>query len=679
MKWGRTLSAAAALIASLEAAKAGAATLPAGFQQTIVFWNLVRPTAVRFSPDGRVFVTEKSGLIWVFSSLSAVTPTLFADLRTNVYDYWDRGLLGLALHPNFPATPYVYVLYTYDAPIGGTAPTWNDTCPNPPGSSNGCVASGRLSRLTASGSVMTGDEVVLLESWGQQFPSHSIGDLRFGPDGALYVSAGEGASFTNVDYGQFGSPKNPLGDPPVPVGGSQTPPTAEGGALRSQSLLRVEGGPILTSGTILRLDSNGASLPDNPLAGSADETARRIIASGFRNPFRFAIQPGTGSLFVGDVGWDTWEEIDRIGSPNAAVMNFGWPCFEGVAAQKNYAPVSLSLCQSLYSNPGAAIAPFWAYAHSQRVIPGETCPKGTSSISGIAFYDGTGNYPATYNGALFFTDYSRRCAWVMLSDASGQPDPTKISTFIADAPTPIDFQPGPGGDLYYVDHLGGTIRRIQYNAPVPVSTATPMSGGAPLTVEFDASGSTPAHPGDTLTYAWDFDDDGQYDDSTLAHPTRVYSTPGTYTARLRVTDNHGESAAADPITIRASDTPPVPVIDTPSATQTWRVGDLISFSGHASDVQDGPLPATALTWSIVLRHCPAECHEHHLETLTGESAGSFSAPDHDYPSSLRLDLTATDSAGSSATQSVDLLPQTVTFTFDSSPPASSFRSAAAAA
>jgi len=118
---------------------ASGANLPLGFQETIVFSGLTNPTAVRFSPDGRVFVAEKSGLIKVFDDLSDPFPTVFADLRTNVHNFWDRGLLGLALHPNFPTTPYVYVLYTYDAPIGGIAPTWgtfgatSDGCPNPPG------------------------------------------------------------------------------------------------------------------------------------------------------------------------------------------------------------------------------------------------------------------------------------------------------------------------------------------------------------------------------------------------------------------------------------------------------------------------------------------------------------------------------------------------------------------
>ena len=114
--------------------------------------GLTSPTNFRFSPDGRLFVAEKSGLIKVFDGLTDTTPTIFADFRSKVDDYWDRGLLGLALDPNFPTSPYVYVLYTYDAPPGQNAPVWNDACPTPPGATtDGCVVTARLSRLTASG------------------------------------------------------------------------------------------------------------------------------------------------------------------------------------------------------------------------------------------------------------------------------------------------------------------------------------------------------------------------------------------------------------------------------------------------------------------------------------------------------------------------------------------------
>ena len=215
-------------------------TLPGGFVDDVVLSGLSSPTAVRFSPDGRVFVAEKSGIIKVFDNLSDASPTVFADLRTNVHNYWDRGLLGLALDPSFPARPYVYVLYTFDGPIGGTAPTWgmagvtSDGCPDPPGgTTEGCVVSGRVSRLEAAGNVMTGVE----EGARARLVSTVSGPLdrqpHVRPRRALYASGGEGASFQFVDYGQIG---NPGGDPPVPVGGLQTPPTAEGGALRAQDV-----------------------------------------------------------------------------------------------------------------------------------------------------------------------------------------------------------------------------------------------------------------------------------------------------------------------------------------------------------------------------------------------------------------------------------------------------------
>ena len=109
---------------------AGAATLP-GFQESVVFSGLTNPTAVRFVTDGRVFVAEKGGRIKVFDSLTDTTPATFADLSVNVHNFWDRGLLGMTLAPNFPADPYVYVLYTYDAAIGGAAPRWERRASTP--------------------------------------------------------------------------------------------------------------------------------------------------------------------------------------------------------------------------------------------------------------------------------------------------------------------------------------------------------------------------------------------------------------------------------------------------------------------------------------------------------------------------------------------------------------------
>jgi hypothetical protein len=130
------------------------AIVPAGFQETTAFSGLTAPTSVRFAADGRVFVAEKRGRVLEFDSLSDTTPTVFADLSTAVHDFWDRGLLGMALDPDFTnGRPYVYVLYTYNKdPSSATFPRWGDSCPTPPGATaDGCVVSGRLSRLQAGG------------------------------------------------------------------------------------------------------------------------------------------------------------------------------------------------------------------------------------------------------------------------------------------------------------------------------------------------------------------------------------------------------------------------------------------------------------------------------------------------------------------------------------------------
>ena len=152
----RRLATAVAALAALVAPCAGlATTLPPSFQESTVLSGLSFPTAVRFAPDGRVFVAEQSGVIKVFPGLGG-TPTIFADLSPEVQMTGDRGLLGLALDPNFPIAPYVYALYTRDAPIGGSPPTWGDDCPTPPGpETDGCMVSGRLVRLTADGKTAT--------------------------------------------------------------------------------------------------------------------------------------------------------------------------------------------------------------------------------------------------------------------------------------------------------------------------------------------------------------------------------------------------------------------------------------------------------------------------------------------------------------------------------------------
>jgi uncharacterized repeat protein (TIGR01451 family) len=675
---------AGALGALLAYGVSGSGALPSGFQETTVFTGLANPTAIEFASDGRVFVAEKRGVIKVYDNLSDTSPTVFADLNLNVHNFWDRGLLGLALDPNFPANPYVYVLYAYDFnPVAasasppqptrwGTSGVYADPCPSPPGATaDGCLVMGRLSRLTAAGNTMTGSEQVLIEDWCQQYPSHSTGSLAFGADGALYVSGGDGASFNFADYGQDGNPLNPCGDPPGGVGGVQTPPSAEGGALRSQDV-RTTSDATSLDGSILRVDpATGAALPDNPMSSSSDPNAQRIVAYGLRNPFRITVRPGTSEVWAGDVGWNTWEEINRV-IPDATAENFGWPCYEGDGRQSGYDGLNLSLCESLYAlGSNAVTAPYYTYNHSAKVVANETCPTGSSSIAGLAFYPSDGSFPDAYDNALFFADYSRDCIWALLAGADGLPSTTDGSriTFVAPAANPVDLQVGPGGDLYYADFDGGTIRRITYfssnQPPVASATASPTNGPAPLQVTFNGTGSSDPE-GRPLSYAWDLDGDGQYDDASTAQPSYTYVTPGSYTARLRVTDDQAASATSAPITITANNTPPNATITAPIAGTTWSVGDTITFAGTASDPQQGDLPASALSWDIVMQHCPSNCHPHGITSVTG-SGGSFVAFDHEYPSYIELRLTATDAGGLTNTKTLRLDPKTWTLSFATSP------------
>src|SRR5262249_5491185 len=152
----------------------------------------------------------------------------------------------------------------------------------------------------------------------------------------------------------------------------------------------------------------------------------------------------------------------------------------------------LNLCESLYS-AGTATPPYYTYNHADHVDPSESCSTGSSSISGMSFYP-SGPFPDTYDGALFFADYSRKCIWVMRKGANGLPDPPPIQAFDQGAApptntvTPARVGVGPGGALYYVNLTGGTIQQISDCGgncpPIANATATPSNGPAPLHVQF---------------------------------------------------------------------------------------------------------------------------------------------------------------------------------------------------
>jgi glucose/arabinose dehydrogenase len=681
---------ACALVAALVAAFSASATaladpaLPAGFQDEVAFPGLNKPTAVRFAPNGMVFVAEKNGKIQVFGDLDDETPELFKDLTVETYDHGDRGLLGLAVDPDFPAQPYVYALFTYDHVLGSgkPAPEWGSTlsptgddCPDTNGADD-CVVSGRLVRYTADvttdggnhlHAVASGEKALIAEDWCQQFSSHSIGDLRFGPEGALYAGGGDGASFTGADYGQLGEPPNPCNDPPD-----------EGGSLRSQDLRTPEGGsdPTGLNGTIIRIDpETGKGWPGNPLASKASENEKRIVALGFRNPFRFTLDPETGEMYVANVGSSEFEELDRF-DPGAGLYNSGWPCYEGENRHFLFKTFELPICEGLYAEPQLVSPPLFYYSHKQPIAAGDECSYSSgSAISGPAFYEG-GDYPSRYKGALFFADSVRNCFYVMLPGTDGRPDPNKIETFMTGGSKypGIDIQEGPDGALYYASLFGedfsdGAIHRITYapDAPRARISADKQYGSTPLEVTFSASGSTDPQ-GKPLEYEWDLNGDGIFETIGGATRSRTYTQAelekaesegetGNVVVSLRVKDSEGLSNTAK-LTVYPGDTPPVVTINAPTAGTEWGVGQTIHLSGYgeSAGIKLDPLYNS---WSTRVLHCPfasepSNCHSHPLQDFPGVWSADLVAPEHDYPSFIEITLTSSDKRGLSASKTIKL-------------------------
>lgn len=242
----RSLVAALATIFALvfAVASAGAATLPAGFVETTVAQGLVNPTAMALSRDGRIFVCEQGGRLRVIKNGRLLTRPF---VTLTVSSVGERGLLGVALHPDFPSTPYVYLYYT------ATKPRIHN----------------RLSRFTPRGDrVQPRSELRLLDLPNLGPTNHNGGAIHFGPDRMLYVAVGENAQSDNAQ-----SLATPLGK-------------------------------------LLRIDDRGRIPNDNPFVGQTSGLARAIWALGLRNPFTFAFGPG-GRMFINDVGAGRFEEINE--------------------------------------------------------------------------------------------------------------------------------------------------------------------------------------------------------------------------------------------------------------------------------------------------------------------------------------------------------------------------------
>jgi len=676
------------------ATAAPAQTLPSGFQRTDPITARNQPTGVYFAHDGRVFVTEKGGQIWIYPNLLAA-PTLFYDLSEKIHTVGDRGLLGFALDPRFPEVPAVYVLYAYngglfpDSDPVPWAPRWTSNCgsgagqtePTPaPTQEGGCVVSGHLSRLDVDGAVATG-ETVLIEDWYQWYPSHSIGTLLFGEDGYLYVGSGDGASYNWADWGQG-------------VGNTTYPdlrsPTLQGGALRAQALEiqdQYDNGDIRLNGAILRLNpATGAGAPGNPLAGDASPNAQRILAYGLRNPFRFTQRPGTGEIWVGDVGWNTWEEINRIPAlpqgGGGSLVNFGWPCFEGRVHTGGYSSANLALCNALYANGDSGgrtpwTAPWYTYVH-----------QGSSDITGLAFYTGT-TYPEQYRNSLFFADNSRSVIFnIPYLDANGDgvPDPpadgSATAFFGGSLATAVQLTSGPGGDIFFTNINTGKISRLAYctgcssAAPGNVAPsaaialdAGSLADGPPRTIAFSAGNSVDANSGDTLSYAWDLDGDGNFNDAIGVGASAFFATNGAHTVAVQVTDDDGAVDVARMIVTVVNSAPSVTILS-PLPGDQWALGDTVSLQASSSDAEQGTLPDASLGWQIFLETCAnadyTDCSESSVTSVTGSNT-QFQVPAAVFPAYLHIVLSGTDDGGLSATSDVDIYPFTSALTLTTNP------------
>jgi len=552
-----------------------AATLPAGFTETQYVGGLNNPTAMEFAPDGRLFILEKGGTVRVVTASGNLLPTPFVSLA--VQNEGDRGLVGIAFDPNFAQNGHVYLYYTR---------------------TNG---SNRLSRFTASSTnpdvVGTDTMRVLIDGLPMDTTIHTGGVLEFGADGMLYLGVGDSG---------VGQHAQNLGDP---------------------------------RGKILRI--NPATYPnvipaDNPFV-NVGGARKEVWARGFRNPYSGAMRPGTSTLWVNDVGQETWEELNVIQKGK----NYGWPAAEGNSSNTSF------------TNP------LYAYRH-----------EGSSAITGGAFYT-AGQFPATFAGSYFFADFSE--GWLRRLN----PSTNAVTGFATGLQGPVDLDVGPDGSLYYLSGFAPPwvttnrpVMRIRYTAaanrpPSAVAAADVTSGAAPLTVRFSAAAS--ADPdGDPLSYAWNF---GNGKTATGRDVTHVYTTNGTYKAKVTVSDGRGGSTVSGEVTITVGNRAPTPVIAAPLATLKYRAGDTVTFAGSATDPEQGTLAAGALHWSFLFLHAQ---HSHgFIDPVAGKAGGSFVIPrtgEVDPDQSYQITLRATDAGGLAGEAQVVIRPQTAVMTLASSVP-----------
>lgn len=547
---------------------AAAADLPDGFVQ------VRRPTghapylltAFDVLPGGAMLTAGKDGRITWVSADDLVVRTI---ARLAVRNTGDVGLVGLEAAPSYEQDGRLYTVYAYTAADGKgyhRLSEWTVDDPADP------------TRLS--------EERVVLDGIDAGYDVHGATTVVAAQDGTLWLSVGDSAHFGRVDPG----------------------------ALRA---LDVDD----PHGKVLHVDQAGNGVPGNPfyVAGDPDAWRSRVYASGLRSPFRFTLDPRTGTPVVADVGWQAFEEIDVVRPGHS----YGWPCWEGNAPTPGYR--DLPQCTGVPHTP-----PAWTYSP----------PKGYS-ITGGVFYQGA-SWPVRYQGVYVFGDYSTQRLWTARIGVDGAlVGPVEdLGTKIGG---PVQFRSAANGDVMYADLYTSEVVRLAYapgnRAPQPrIDVSTDP---ATRTVILDAGGSRDPD-GDGLSYAWDLGDGTSGEGVRVEH---TYSPAvGSATVALTVTDPLGATTTARVQVTPGNHQPEIALVE-PAGTfpgGTFAVGGDVVLSAGATDVEDGALP---VSWNVDLVHCRDEaCHSHPGATGEGPQF-AVELDDHGNDTSLVVRAQATDAAG----------------------------------
>ncbi|WP_336922139.1 ThuA domain-containing protein [Aquipuribacter sp. SD81] len=603
--------------------------------------NTSAPFAIDVASDGRVFFTELvRGQIRVYDPATQTTTTA---VQLDVYSGGEDGLLGIALDPDFDTNGHVFVYYAPDAADNADPDNFFS----------------RISRFTMddeSGTIDPASEVVVLEVPASRLPDepgHTGGGLRFGPDGDLYLGVGDDVNPHSEPSGGYA----PLHESSTMLWDARAT-SANTNDLRGK-LLRIHPEP---DGTYTIPEGN---LVDTEWAADKDADLIRpeIYAMGFRNPFRFYVDPVTGDVGMADYSPDNSNDAPATRGPAGIAEwnwirepgNYGWPLCMGdnepfrdvdyltspVTVGDYFdcdAPVNDSIHNTgLEQLPPARPADvYYGYRRASDQGSGLNQGGGLAPMGGPVYrYDealeSDTKFPEHFDGKPFFYDWARNdmFSFVLADEATTEefvPGEAveKVNPFLPQTQflAPIDSLFGPDGSMYVLDWGGGYgrdnpssgLHRIDYisgsRSPVARMAVEPTSGQAPLAVTFSGAGSTDPEE-EALTYAWDFDGDGTTD-ATGVEATHTYTENGRYDARLTVTDPAGKTGTVTtPITV--GNTQPDVQIEGPPDGAFFDFGATLEWQVSVTDAEDEVDPADVIV-------TPALGHDYHAHPTT-ESRG----------------------------------------------------------